>query len=334
MINNHDMIINNIVLKLSDYIKGDINEIKNIISSELANYTISEIKNELSISHEHNNEYYMNLFLAAKKLEGKSDGTIARYKFVLDKFISSINKSIVKLDTNDIRYFLCIYKRNNSNTTMDGMRRCLSTFFSWLESEDYITKNPVRKLSKIKLDTIKETPYTSAEMEAMMNATDNVRDKTILTMLYSTAVRISELSNIKVTDINFVTKTLHIINGKGGKDRFVPLESKTIYYLEEYFKYREEMNIHNTFLFVSNKGEHNNLKTASIRQMIYKVGEKAKIEHAHPHRFRVTRITDLLRRGMKLEEVQVIAGHEDINTTANYNRCDLSLVDAEFRRVS
>ncbi len=334
MINLEEKVINNIILKVQTYIPaGELGKIKDAIGSELHNYNIVEKNYELATIEEQGNEYYVKLYLAAKKIEGKSDGTIARYKFVIDKLLEYIDKPILEMTTNDIRFFLATYKRGNSNTTMDGMRRCLSAFFNWLEAEDYIIKSPVRKLSKIKLDTVKEEPYTSAEMEALLVNADNIRDKAILTMLYSTGMRVSELSSINTTDIDYKNKMVHILNGKGGKDRIVPLESKTMYYLDEYMKWRESRNIIEGALFTSCR-KCDRLKAAGVRAMITKVGNKANIRHAHPHRYRVTRITDLLRRGMKLEEVQVIAGHENINTTASYNRCDISLVNAEFRRKS
>lgn len=333
MINSEETIINNIMFKISLYVSEEfMSEVKNVICSELHNYSISNRTNDIVIQDKYTNEYYLKLYLAAKQVEGKSKGTIQRYKFVIEKFLLYIDKDLIDITSNDIRYFLAIYKRQNSNTTMDGMRRVLSAFFNWLEAEDYIIKSPLRKLNKIKWDTIKENPYSSADMEAMLNKASHIRDKTILTMLYSTAIRVSELSKININDIDYTNKTLHIINGKGGKDRVVPLESKTLYYIDEYMQWREENDINDISLFVSIRNPHSRLKAETIRSVVIKAGKLAKVCHAHPHRYRVTRITDLLRRGMKLEEVQVIAGHENINTTASYNRCDLSLVDAEFRR--
>ena len=288
---------------------------------------------ELSV-RDSSNEYLLNLFLASKRIEGKRESTIDRYRFVVNKLLGDIDKSLSDITTNDIRLFMARYKRKNSNTTMDGMRRVLSSFFGWLEAEDYILKSPVRKISKIKHDTVKERPYTSAEMEALMVNASNIRDKTILAMLYSTAIRVSELSKINVEDIDYVAKLLHIVDGKGGEERYVPLESKTLFYLDEYFKYRDTKGIRCQELFVSNKKPYRRMQPSAIRAMLNRVAEKAAVAHAHPHRYRVTRITVLLKRGMKLEEVQVVAGHKDINTTASYNRCDLSLVDAEFRRKS
>ncbi len=335
MINYEETIINNIILDIERVVPvEELGELRNRIGAELHKYVITERNYDVAVVEGNTNEYYLKLFIAAKRIEGKSEGTIERYRFVVCKLFDYIDKPISDMTTNDIRYFLATYKRGNTNTTMDGMRRCLSTFFNWLEAEDYIIKSPVRKLSKIKLDTVKEDPYTSAEMEALLIHTESIRDKAILTMLYTTGVRVSELSSINVNDIDYRNNTVHILKGKGGKDRFVPIESKTMYYLEEYLKWRDSHNINGVALFISKRNRNARLKAAGIRAMINKVSDKADIQHAHPHRYRVTRITDLLRRGMKLEEVQVIAGHEDINTTASYNRCDMSLVNAEFRRKS
>lgn len=324
MINLVEQIINNIMVKVQGYVdKEDLQSINNILCSELYSYNISQKEYEVSVDVEYDNEYYLKIFMASKRVQGIRESSLRKYEFDILKLFEYIDKSVIKMTTNDIRYFLAIYKKNNSNTTMDNMRRSFSTFFNWLESEDYILKSPTRKIGKIKSDTIKEKPYTSSDMEAMLISTDKIRDKAMFTMLYSTAIRVSELSNVNIDDIDFVSKELHIINGKGGKDRIVPLEDKTIFYLDKYLRDRKNDNLS---LF--------NVKASTIRQIVRKCGIKANVQHAHPHRYRVTRITDLLRRGMKLEEVQIIAGHTDINTTASYNRCDLSLVDAEFRRKS
>lgn len=324
MINYTEQIINNIMVKVQGYVdKHSLQAVRDILCSELHSYSITEKEYELVVDVEYDNEYYLNLFMASKRVQGIRESSLKKYEFDILKLFEVVDKPVVKMTTNDIRYFLGIYKKDNSNTTMDNMRRSFSTFFNWLENEDYILKSPTRKIGKIKNDTIKEKPYTSSEMEAMLISTDSIRDKAMLTMMYSTAIRVSELSNVNIDDIDFVRKELHIINGKGGKDRIVPLEDKTIFYLEKYLMDRK----HNSLSLF-------NLKSSSIRQIVGECGRKANVKHAHPHRYRVTRITDLLKRGMKLEEVQVIAGHTDINTTVSYNRCDLSLVDAEFRRKS
>lgn len=335
MINAEENILNEVMLRLQGKMEIDtLNEVKLVMCSVLHNYNLEEKSHELSVVEEKNNEWFLKMFLVSKKIEGKSQSTLDRYQFAIEKLISYVYKPVTEMTANDIRYFLAVYKKNNSNTTMDGMRRVYSSFFNWLENEDYIEKNPVRKLAKIKWDTVKEQPYTGGEMEAILISTDNTRNKAILTLMYSTAIRVSELAQINLQDIDFQTKTLHILHGKGGKDRYVPLESRTMFYLERWLKERENIVTDSDSLFVSRRAPHDRLKACAIRAMLKKLGVAANISHAHPHRYRVTRITDLLRRGMKLEEVQLIAGHVDINTTANYNRCDISYVDAEFRRKS
>ena len=322
-----ERIINNIIMKVQNYVDSaeNLNKIKNVICSELYNYNISEKSYEVSTEVNVDNKYYLDLFIASKRVQGIKETSLRKYTFDIEKLFDYIDKPVTKITANDIRFFLAKYKGTNTNTTMDNMRRSYSSFFNWLEAEDYITKSPTRKISKIKNDTIKEKPYTSAEMEAMLISSKNDKNKAMLTMMYSTAIRVTELSKVRLEDINMQTKTLHIINGKGGKDRYVPLEDKTLFYLDKYLSDKK--------LF-KNKETLFDLKAASIRSIVKNIGNQANVIHAHPHRYRVTRITDLLRRGMKLEEVQLIAGHTDINTTASYNRCDLSLVDAEFRRKS
>ena len=166
----------------------------------------------------------------------------------------------------------------------------------------------------------------------MLNAND-IREKAILEFMYSTACRVSELCQIDLNDIDYVNRQV-LLHGKGGKDRLVPLEDKLLFYLGEYMKYRVKKDINSESLFTLGRKSNKRLTPDSVRKLVKRVGYKAHIEHPHPHRYRVTRITILLKRGMKLEEVQVISGHVSIDMVAAYNRTDFELVSNEFRRKS
>ena len=329
-----EQLINNIVLKLTDYVnREDLFHVKNIIASEVHEFIESQEDNTDIVVYDRSNEFLMRQFLATKSLEGRTEKTLNRYKFFIIKLMDFYpNKSFEKMTTNDLRYFLSVYKErgNNSDTSMDGIRRIYCSFFNWLSDEEYIAKSPAKKLSMIKHDTKKESPYTEGEIESMMINADNIRDKAIIEFLYSTACRVSELCAVNLSDIDYNKKTV-LLHGKGKKDRIVPLTDKAIFYITKYMEYRISNNIQSEALFVS-RNPYERIKSDNVRRIIKTLGDKAHVEHAHPHRFRVTRITVLLKRGMKLEEVQVIAGHADINTTVNYNRSDMSFIEAEFRR--
>lgn len=163
-----------------------------------------------------------------------------------------------------------------------------------------------------------------------MLAASSIKDKAILEFMYSTACRVSELCKANLSDINFIEKRM-VIHGKGKKDRTVPLTDKALFYLNEYLKEREPSDDCDA-VFITNRRPYRRVTEDTIRRKLALIAKKAKVKHAHPHRYRVTRIMTLLKRGMKLEEVQVIAGHSDISTTAMYNRSDMSLVESEFRR--
>lgn len=336
--NYEEEFINNIMVGIQKYVtQENLQSVKNVISSETRKYDFN-IKKHSVIVYDNYNEYVLKMFLSSKRVEGRRESTIKRYKYMIENFLDFIqNKSVKDITTNDIRFFLAKYQgipgKKNSNTTIDGMRRILSSFFNWLDDNDLIDKSPARKLSCIKHDTQKERPYTSGEMEHMMLNAKNIREKTILEFLYSTACRVSELCKINLNDIDYINRQV-LLHGKGGKDRFVPLEDKLLFYIGEYLKYRIEEGINSESLFTLERKKNKRITSDSVRKLVKTVGDKAGIEHAHPHRYRVTRITVLLKRDMKLEEVQVISGHSSIDMVAAYNRTDFELVSNEFRRKS
>ena len=289
--------INNAMLKLKDYVERDnLFVVKSLLIDELRKCENGQ-ENTSLMSYNDTNNYMMEQFLATKTLEGRSQKTIERYKFFIEKLLNFFpDKSLKDYTANDLRYFLSTYQTRgkNSATTMDGIRRIYCSFFNWLDNEEFILKSPAKKLNRIKHDTVKESPYTEAELEAMMINADNIRDKAIVEFLYSTACRVSELCAVNLDDINYNTKTV-LLHGKGNKDRFVPLTDKALFYISKYMEYRIKNNVTSDALFVSRK-PYNRITSENVRRIIKNLGEKSKIEHAHPHRFRVTRITVLLKR--------------------------------------
>ena len=304
--------------------------IKNGFTEACYNYDIQPKKTELAV-YDGFNERALRQFLATKRIEGRSPKTLERYEFFIRKLMEFYGDlSFREMTTSNLRFFLAMYQQEggDSNTTMDGIRRIYTAFFNWLSDEDFIEKSPAKRLAKIKHDTMEEEPYTEWEMEALMLATSSLKDKAILEFLYSTACRVSELCEVKITDINTMKKNV-VLHGKGNKDRIVPLTDKAMFYINEIMKFRDD---DCEYLFITSRQPYRPITADAIRHKLIMIAARAGVKHAHPHRFRVTRITTLLRRGMKLEEVQLIAGHEDISTTAMYNRSDMSLVESEFRR--
>lgn len=278
------------------------------------------------------NEQVVRQYLGTLLVEGKSKKTIERYQLIVRMMLEFFGKSVKEITTNDIRYYLAFYqeKRGVSGTTLDGMRRVIAAFFNWLEAEDYIYKSPARRVARIKKDTKQEKEFTESEMELLGMACENDRDRAMLEFLYATAARVSEVAKINISDVDFKNKIV-LLHGKGGKDRIAFFTDKAMLYLQKYLETRTDTN---EALFISLKKPYTRVTKSSIEQMVSKLGEKAAIRKVHPHRFRVTRITVLVNRGMPLQDVQEIAGHSDINTTKMYYRANAERVKYEYMKIA
>ena len=326
-------LINSIVNGLQKYVDpNNIQDVKNIIIGCCYKYDILTKETQLTV-YDNFNERVLHRFIATKRIEGRSDKTLERYELFIKKLMDFYPElSFKEITTSNLRFFLAMYQDQgkDSNTTMDGIRRIYTSFFNWLADEDFISKSPAKRLTKIKHDTMKEEPFSESEMESLMLAAKTIKDKAILEFMYSTACRVSELCQAKLTDIDFINKRI-ILHGKGNKDRIVPIMDKTMFYIEKYMSQRG-LDDGCDALFITSRRPYRAMTADAIRRKLATIANVANVSNAHPHRYRVTRITTLLKRGMKLEEVQLIAGHTDISTTAMYNRSDIALVESEFRR--
>jgi site-specific recombinase XerD len=336
MKNYNEELINNIILGIQNIVdEVQLQQIKSILNVELYGYCINKQETSITVYNDNSNEYALKQFLSAKLVEGKSKKTIERYKFIILKLLDYFpDKNLNDYTVADLRYWLAYYKlkRHSSNTTLDGMRRVVSSFFNWLEVEDYIVKSPARKLVKIKHDTEIKSAFTESQMEKMALNCKNIRDRAIIEMLYATGCRVSELCQIDRSDVNFENMTV-LLHGKGNKDRIVPFTDKAKLYLSMYLESRKD---NNPALFVTLRKRNNinnRITKTSIELLVKNIGNKAGVEHAHPHRYRSTRITVLLKRGLKIEEVQLISGHASADMVIHYYRSDLEMVSNNFRRV-
>ena len=255
-------------------------------------------------------------FLMSKTLEGKSVETVKRYKYELNRLLSYINKSVQNITANDISVYLRMYKRIRqvSNQTLKNVRTVYSSFFMWLRDHDRISKNPMLLVEDIKVETIIKKPFTDEEREKMFRSCTNLRDQALLEFLYSTAVRVSELSRLNIEDISFSDKDL-IVYGKGSKERHVYLNNRTNMYMQEYLKTRTD---NNSALFVGLKSPHQRISKSGIEDIIRRIGKRAGVDNAHPHRFRRTAATNALNRGMPVQEVAELLGHAKLETTMRY----------------
>jgi site-specific recombinase XerD len=270
------------------------------------------------------------LFLAAKRVEGCSDKTIKYYDSTIRNAISKIEKEVVKINTDDLRIYLDEYQAagNISKVTIDNIRRILSSFFSWLEDEDYIVKSPVRRIHKVKTcKTVKET-YSDEALELMRDECDGIRDLAIIDMLASTGMRVGELVKLNIADVDF-DKRECIVLGKGNKQRKVYFDARTKLHLKKYLDSRDDGN---EALFVSLQKPHDRLLISGVEIRLRELGKKLSIPKLHPHKFRRTLATTAIDKGMPIEQVQQLLGHQSIDTTLQYSMVNQNNVKESHRR--
>ena len=255
-------------------------------------------------------------FIAAKRIEGCSDKTLRYYKKTIDTMLKRIGKEIIHISTDDLRKYLTNYQMEKglSKVTVDNVRRILSSFFSWLEDEDYILKSPVRRIHKIKTATnIKET-YSDESLEVMRDNCNDIRDLAMIDLLASTGMRVGEMVLLNRQDINFIDREC-IVFGKGDKERIVYFDARTKLHLEDYLRQRKD---NNPALFVSLKAPYNRLNIGGVEVRLRELGKRLQIPKVHPHKFRRTLATMAIDKGMPIEQLQQLLGHRRIDTTLQY----------------
>ena len=285
-------------------------------SQKLQRVLVSRLMKQAKTVDGLSNDNYLSMFLNAKKIEGCSERTLSYYKSTVEKLLWSIDESIRKVTTDDIRGYLANYQclNNCSKTTIDNVRRNISSFFTWLEEEDYIIKSPMRRIHKIKtVKTVKEV-ISDEEIEKMRDGCRNLRDLAIIDLLYSTGIRIGELVRLNIDDIDFEEREC-IVFGKGGKERRVYFDAKTKIHLLGYINSRSDTN---PALFVTLDAPYNRLKISGIEIRLRRLGRELGINKVHPHKFRRTMATRAIDKGMPVEQVQKLLGHSQIDTTMHY----------------
>lgn len=313
---------------LTDY---QLNKLKEslIINFERVEFIIKtdELKHQKELDE---NKNMINSFISSKQVEGCSERTIKYYKEIIEKFVNDFDKSIKQISTNEIRNYLSEYKDNSScgSTTIDNIRRVLSSFFSWLEDEDYIMKSPVRRIHKIKTAVVVKEVLTDENLERLRDECENIRDLSLVELLISTGMRVGELVNLNINSINFEDRSC-IVLGKGNKEREVYFDAKTKLHLKEYISKRNDSN---DALFVSMKEPHQRLSISGIELIIRTLGINSSINKVHPHKFRRTLATMAIDKGMPVEQVQKLLGHVKIETTMHYALVNQSNVKISHRR--
>ena len=282
---------------------AQMKQLEQAMENVLQNYEITGIDTGFA---EDDNQTLLDAFLSSKRIEGCSEKTLKYYRTTLETMLASLGKNVRRVFTEDLRNYLTEYQNRNqcSKVSIDNIRRILSSFFAWLEDEDYIVKSPVRRIHKVKTATcIKET-YTDEDLERMRDNCENLRDLAIIDMLASTGMRIGEMVLLNRRDINFNEREC-VVFGKGDKERVVYFDARTKLHLQEYLEGRQDKN---PALFVSLKAE------TRLRE----IGKKLNIIKVHPHKFRRTLATMAIDKGMPIEQLQRLLGHQRIDTTLQY----------------
>lgn len=255
-------------------------------------------------------------FVAAKRIEGCSEKTLAYYQNTIQAMISGIGKAAQQITTEDLRAYLTEYQNEHkiSRVTIDNIRRILSSFFSWLEDEDYIVKSPVRRIHKVKTAKIIKETYTDEALELMRDNAPSLRDLAIIDLLASSGMRVGELVTLNRDDINFAEREC-VVFGKGDKERLVYFDARTKIHLQNYLGDRSD---ENSALFVSLKFPHDRLQIGGVETMLRGLGRQLNLTKVHPHKFRRTLATLAIDKGMPIEQVQQLLGHQKIDTTMHY----------------
>lgn len=270
-------------------------------------------------------------FVIAKKVEGMSDGTINLYYRSISHFLFYANKPVEDVTTGDILAFLHSYQatRKVKDITLDNTRIHISAFYNWLVNSDYIDKNPCKKIKPIKHEKNTRHPLTAVQMEKLRNSCTNLRDKAIIEFLYATACRVGELVIIKKSDVDFDRKEVHLF-GKGKKHRLSYLNARAVVALQAYLTSRED---DSDYLFVGLRKPHKQLSTRSVELLLKKYGQKAGIDaKCTPHVIRHTTATDAINKGMPVEQLQKLLGHEQIETSLHYAKVSSDLVKLDHQK--
>ena len=309
--------------EMSEYLSVDqMKKLQEVILKTFAENAVS--KKEIS------NEEYLRMFLDAKSIEGCSKRTIQYYKVTIEHLLKNLQHPIRKITTEMMRAYLVDYQKINNcgKTTVDNIRRNISSFFSWLEEEDYILKSPMRRIHKIKTTKVVKNIISDEEIEKLRDNCKNIRDTAMIDLLYSTGIRVGELVKLNIEDVNFSEREC-VVFGKGDKERKVYFDAKSKIHLKQYIESRTD---NNPALFVTLNAPYDRLKISGVEIRIRELGRMLNLEKVHPHKFRRTMATRAIDKGMPIEQVQKILGHSQIDTTMQYAIVNQNNVKASHRR--
>lgn len=308
-----EQLVSEIQCKMLTYLNNEqMMQLRFVLNDVLKDITVS-CENDTIVSDERN---AVEAFISAKRIEGCSEKTLSYYQKTIEAMIASIGKKPQQIVTDDIRQYLTMYQtqRKSSKVTIDNIRRILATFYSWLEDEDYIVKSPVRRIHKVKTAKVIKDTYTDEALELMRDNCESLRDVAIIDLLASSGMRVGELVLLNRDDINFNEREC-VVFGKGNKERLVYFDARTKIHLQNYLNNRTD---DDPALFVTLRAPYKRLQIGGVEMRLRQLGKKLSIPKVHPHKFRRTMATSAIDKGMPIEQVQQLLGHQKIDTTMHY----------------
>lgn len=322
-------IINNVLAAVAHLPQSEQDTLRTILLRELEQVEISQRESDAEQCMRENSELEQ-AFIAAKRLEGCSEKSLAYYHATLNKLLTALNKPMNIISTADIRAYLSSIQESRalSRVTVDNIRRIFSSFFSWLEDEDLIQKSPVRRIRKVRSESLIKEVLTDENLEILRDSCIEPRDLAMIDLLVSTGIRVGELVKMNRQDIDFQERQC-VVFGKGNKEREVYFNARAKIHLLNYINARTD---NNPALFVSLHTPHSRLTISGVENRLRTIGSRAKVHHVHPHKFRRTMATMAIDKGMPIEQVQRLLGHVRVDTTLHYAQVNQNNVKLAHRR--
>ena len=320
-----EMVMNGMI----DCLTGaQLERLQGVLHITLQGVDVSCVCNDEQVSHD--NDVLLTSFLSAKSIEGCSGKTIAYYRMTISRFLNLIEKDLRLVCTDDIRSYLTIYQQEHGSSmvTIDNMRRIFSSFFSWLEDEDYIVKSPVRRIHKVRTEKLVKETISDEQLETLRDSCEEMRDLAMIDFLASTGVRVGELVKINRGDVDLHERQC-VVLGKGNKERTVYFNARAKVHLQKYLAERDD---DNEALFVRLNGKHERMSIGGIEARMRWLGCRADVSRIHPHKFRRTMATVAIDKGMPIEQVQRLLGHKKIDTTLHYAMVNQNNVKIAHRK--
>ena len=317
--------IQTILQRMSNFLdRSQMDTLQSVLISCLQHYIEDNDRKTLS------DDELISSFISAKRVEGCSEKTLGYYGSTLRNVFLSVRIPIRQVTTNDIRMYLAEYRGRGTvgKVTIDNIRRILSSFYSWLEDEDYILKSPVRRIKKVKVSKIVKEVYSDEALEVIRDSCETLRDLAMVDLLSSTGMRVGELVNLDRADIDFQNREC-VVLGKGDKERLVYFDARTKVHLHNYLESRKD---DNPALFVTLNKPSNRLKISGVEKRLRELGRRLNMDKVHPHKFRRTLATRAIDKGMPIEQVQKLLGHQKIDTTLEYAMVNQNNVKMSHRK--